>query len=159
MHFRPKFILGKFTHNLDNISYTWYARIFAKLANTGSVANANVSEHSSTGWIICRICTAPKKRLPKKTNGENAKSICVFMPNVLRRIRKQKWSRGACRLGKRAWRQINGYLWMSETLQLLNRISQNLGNGLFSLRFVKFFGASFLKNKYRTFLKCVQNGR
>lgn len=34
---------------------TWYASIFAKLANTGSVANANVSEHSSTGWIIWRI--------------------------------------------------------------------------------------------------------
>lgn len=38
-----------------NVTFTWYARIFAKLAKTGSVANANVSEHSSTGWIICNI--------------------------------------------------------------------------------------------------------
>lgn len=40
------------------------------------------------------------------------------------------------------------YLWMSETLQLFNRIPQNLGNGLFSFGFVKLFGASFLKYKY-----------
>lgn len=45
---------------------TWYASIFAKLANTGSVANANVSEHSSTGWIICSIYKWKKKRISLK---------------------------------------------------------------------------------------------
>lgn len=41
---------------------------------------------------------------------------------------------------------------MSESFQLLNRISQNLSYGLFSLWLVKLFGASLFKYKYRTFL-------
>lgn len=48
---------------------------------------------------------------------------------------------------------------MSESFQLLNRISQNLRYGLFSLWLMKFFGASFLKYKYRTFLVAVENRR
>lgn len=52
---------------------------------------------------------------------------------------------------------IHTYLWMPETLQLLYRIPQNLSNGLFSLGFMKFFGASLLKNKYRTFLKVCEH--
>lgn len=36
----------------ETLKLTWNARMLAKLANTGSVANANVSGHSSTVWTI-----------------------------------------------------------------------------------------------------------
>lgn len=35
--------------------FTWKANTLAKLASIGSVAKANVSPHSSTGWMTCSI--------------------------------------------------------------------------------------------------------
>lgn len=51
---------------------TWKANIFARLAKTGSVAKANVSGHSSTVWIICRICRKSVEEKEREMRWETA---------------------------------------------------------------------------------------
>lgn len=102
---------------------TWYASIFAKLANTGSVANANVSEHSSTGWIICRICERKKKT---KISSNQSHYLCTRIRTTIDRIESgnsKEEEKKNKRNEKEKERQFKVYLWMSESFQLLNRIS------------------------------------
>lgn len=55
------YIFNKFNSCLCiKCKLTLNASTLARLARTGSLANANVSEHSSTVWIICKICREEK---------------------------------------------------------------------------------------------------